>query len=108
MVCGRFGLFGGPERAVGGKAKEIHVGAGVHGAQGTVDLERVHAGGDVQSLREDGLKDVACGDVLLDAVGGGAVILFAGAAFDLDGLAGFSRDLRQRPGEPLFERRRDA
>jgi hypothetical protein len=67
---GRFGFLSGAEGAIGGEAEEVHVGTGVHGAQGAVDLEAVHASGDVEPLREDGLEDISCCDVLLGAFDG--------------------------------------
>ena len=94
--AGRLRLFGGvlrrcrraAQRAFRREAQEEHIGAGIDGAQRAIDLEAVQLRLDVEALREDGLKDVAGGDVLLGAGDGGQEVLLAGAVLHLElGLA---------------------
>ena len=89
-----FSLFGGvlrligsaAQRTLGRKAQEEHIRAGIDGAQGAIDLEAVGLRLDVEALREDGLEDVAGGDVLLGAVDGGEEVFFCGAVLHFGSL----------------------
>ena len=80
-----FGLSGVPaQRAFRRKAEKVHIGTGIDGAQGAIDLEAVGLRLDVEALREDGLKDIAGGDVLLGAGDGGEKIIFGRAVVHLE------------------------
>ena len=70
--------------AVGREAQEEHIGAGIDGAQGAIDLEAVDFRLDVEALREDGLEDIAGGDVLLGRATAARKVLLRGAVVDFE------------------------
>ncbi len=111
-VCDRVLLFGGvlrfigspAQRTLGSKAEKVHIGAGIDGAQGAIDLEAVGLRLDVKALGEDGLEDIAGGDVLLGAGDGGEKFLFGRAVVYLElALAFVGGQIGQRLGEALLE-----
>ena len=77
-------------------AKEEHVRARVDLAQHTVDIERVTAKLEVESLGEDDLEGVTCPDVLLGHFDGAAVAVRARAPANLLGGQGCLGRRRRR------------
>jgi hypothetical protein len=60
-------FFGLRCRALHPEAQKVHVRRGIHNPQRAINIERIDAGDAVEALRENALKDVARGDVLLGA-----------------------------------------
>ena len=63
--------------------EQVHVRAGVGGAQYPIDVQRVSVGGDLEALGHHHLKGLAGPDGLLGRLDGGMVLLRAAAAHEL-------------------------
>ena len=100
LLCGRLSA----QCAIRREAQKEHIGARVHGAQGTVNLETVRARLHIEPLRDDRLKNVACGNVFLGAVDRSQKILLCRPEFHLQFALGLLFcQLGQRLGEAFLQ-----
>jgi len=73
------------------ETEEVHIGGGVHDAQGAVDFEGVDGGCAIEALRKNALEDVAGGDVVLDLVHGAEEVRTGGARDQIERSGGAPR-----------------
>src|ERR1700758_2940251 len=94
------GLFSPTRSAVHTQPQKVHIGRRVDDAQRAIDGEGIVAGVDIETLRDDGLKDVTSGDVLPGLLNGAQVVSFSGALLHCEGARGaLAAARRKRLGE---------